>query len=199
MVQRNRWVNATSNSDAYLLFLLPTRHFLLYISMPLVDESILLQAITTYRNGEYTSIRACADAFSLSYSTLSYRLSGRVSRSTASAPRQILSTAEEEALIKWITRLSTAGCPFTLPLTRDLAEEIRKRRVALSPLPRLYPSIGKRWLDRFRKRYPTTSTISSWKIDAFRFDGVNYPTMNAYFSALSDLFIENSYPSDAIF
>jgi hypothetical protein len=167
--------------------------------MPLVDESLLLQAATAYRNGEYTSIRACADAFSVSYSTLSYRLSGRVSRSTACESSQILSTAEEKALVKWITRLSTAGCPITLPLTRNLAEEIQKRRVALSPIPRQYPPIGKHWLDRFRKRYPIISTISSRKIDASRFDAVNYPTINAYFTALSDLFLENSYSPDVIF
>ena len=104
--------------------------------MPIVNECILLQSTTAYRNGEYTSIRACADAFPVSHSTLSYRLSGRVSRSTAHGSKQILSAAEEEALVKWITRLSTAGCPITLPLTRELAEEIQKRRVALSPIPR---------------------------------------------------------------
>jgi hypothetical protein len=197
--QRNRRGNATTNSSAFVIFLSPTRHFVLYPYIPLVDESILLQAATAYRNGEYTSIRACADAFSVSYSTLSYRLSGRVSRSIACESSQILSTAEEKALVKWITRLSTAGCPITLPLTRNLAEEIQKRRVALSPLPRQYPPIGKHWLDRFRKRYPIISTISSRKIDASRFDVVNYPTINAYFTALSDLFLENSYSPNAIF
>jgi hypothetical protein len=28
---------------------------------------------------------------------------------------------------------------------------------------------------------------------------VNYPVVNAYFDALTDLFLKNSYPSDAIF
>jgi hypothetical protein len=112
--------------------------------MPIVNESILLQATTAYRNGKYTSIRACANAFSVSHSTLSYRLSGRVSRSIAHESKQILSAAEEEALVKWITQLSTAGCPITLLSTRKLAEEIQRRRVALLPLRRSYPSIGKR-------------------------------------------------------
>jgi hypothetical protein len=68
--------------------------------MPIVNESILLQATTAYRNGEYTSIRAYADAFSVSYSTLSYRLSGRVSRSTVYESKQILLAAKEKALVK---------------------------------------------------------------------------------------------------
>jgi hypothetical protein len=129
--QRNRRGNATTNSSAFVIFLPLTQHFTLYFYMPLVDESLLLQAATAYRNGEYTSIRACADAFSVSYSTLSYRLSSRVSRSTACESSQILSTAKEKALVKWITRLSTAGCPITLLLTRNLAEEIQKQRIAL--------------------------------------------------------------------
>jgi len=54
-------------------------------------------------------------------------------------------------------------------------------------------------LDRFRKRYPIISTISSRKIDACRFDALSYPVINAYFTALSDLFLENSYPPDAVF
>jgi hypothetical protein len=32
-----------------------------------------------------------------------------------------------------------------------------------------------------------------------RFEGVNYPVVNAYFDILTDLFLENPYPSDAIF
>jgi hypothetical protein len=32
-----------------------------------------------------------------------------------------------------------------------------------------------------------------------RFEGVNYPVVNTYFDALTDLFLENPYPSDAIF
>jgi hypothetical protein len=54
--QRNRRGNATTNSSAFVIFLPLTRHFALYFYMPLVDESLLLQAATAYRNGEYTSI-----------------------------------------------------------------------------------------------------------------------------------------------
>jgi hypothetical protein len=32
-----------------------------------------------------------------------------------------------------------------------------------------------------------------------RFEGVNYPVINAYFDALTDLFLKNPYLSDAIF
>jgi hypothetical protein len=101
--QRNRRGNTTTNSSAFIIFLPLMRHFILYFYIPLVDESLLLQAATAYCNGEYTSIRACADVFSVSYSTLSYRLSGRVSRSIVCESSQILLIAKEKALVKWIT------------------------------------------------------------------------------------------------
>ena len=41
--------------------------------------------------------------------------------------------------------------------------------------------------------------VYSRALDASRFEGVTYPAINAYFEALTDLFLENSYPSDAIF
>jgi hypothetical protein len=41
--------------------------------------------------------------------------------------------------------------------------------------------------------------VYSRALDANRFEGVNYPVVNAYFDALTDLFFENLYPSNAIF
>jgi hypothetical protein len=82
---------------------------------------------------------------------------------------------------------------------RDLAEEIRLSRFRLSSTPTSYPPISKRWIDRFRKRYPELKTVYSRALDTSRFEGVTYPAINAYFEALTDLFLENSYPSDTIF
>jgi hypothetical protein len=167
--------------------------------MPTYSEDTLITALTAYRNGEYPSIRKCAYAFNIPVTTLSKRLSTQTSRTKSHELQQILSTTEEKALIKAITRLSKSGCPITLPLTRDLAEEIRLSRFRLSSTPTSYPPISKRWIDRFRKRYPELKTVYSRALDASRFEGVNYPVINAFFEALTDLFLENSYPSDAIF
>jgi hypothetical protein len=112
--------------------------------MPTYSEDTLLTALTTYRNGEYTLIRKCAYAFNIPTSTLSDRLSIRTSRSKSHESQKILSTAEEETLLKTITRLSKSGCPITLSLIRDLAEEIRLSRFRLSSTPTSYPPISKR-------------------------------------------------------
>jgi hypothetical protein len=112
--------------------------------MPTYSENTLLTALTAYRNGEYTSIRKCAYAFNIPASTLSNRLLIRTSRSKLNELQQILSTAEEKTFLKVVTRLSKSGCPITLPLIRDLAEEIRLSRFRLSSTPTSYPPISKR-------------------------------------------------------
>jgi hypothetical protein len=112
--------------------------------MPTYSEDTLVTAITAYRNGEYTSIRKCAYAFNIPASTLSDRLLTRTSYSKSHESQKILSTAEEETLLKAITRLSKSGYPITLLLTRDLAEEIRLSHFRLSSTPTSYPPISKR-------------------------------------------------------
>ena len=119
-------------------------NLLFSLIMPTYSEETLTNAITAYRNSEYTSIRKCAYAFNIPASTLSDRLSTRTSRSKSHELQKILSTAEEGTLLKTITRLSNSGYPITLPLTRDLAKEIRLSRFRLSSTPTSYPPLGKR-------------------------------------------------------
>jgi hypothetical protein len=47
-------------------------------------------------------------------------------------------------------------------------------------------------------KYPELKTIYSRALHTSRFEGVNYPVVNNYFHALTDIFLENSYPPDAI-
>ncbi|EDO01246.1 predicted protein [Sclerotinia sclerotiorum 1980 UF-70] len=52
---------------------------------------------------------------------------------------QILSSAEENTLVRWISRLTITGFPATPMLVKGMADEIRIRRVqvASSPNPTL--------------------------------------------------------------
>jgi hypothetical protein len=93
--------------------------------MPTYSEEDLTTALAAYRNGEYTLIRKCAYVFNILVTILSKRLSTQTSYLQSHELQKILSTAEEKTLLKTITRLSKSGCPITLLLTRDLAEEIR--------------------------------------------------------------------------
>jgi hypothetical protein len=141
----------------------------------------------------------CAYAFNIPALTLSDRLLTRTSYSKSYESQKILSTTKEETLLKAITRLSKSGYPITLLLTRDLAEEIRLFYFRLSSTPTSYPPISKQWINKLRKRYPELKTVYSRGLDASCLEGVNYPVVNAYFDALTNLFLKNSYPSDAIF
>jgi hypothetical protein len=167
--------------------------------MPTYSEEDLTIAITAYRNSEYTSIRKCAYTFNILYSTFSDWLTRATTYSRSHESQKILLTTEEETLLKSITRLSKSGCPITLSLTRDLTKEIRLSYFCLSSTPTSYPPISKRWIDRFQKRYPKLKTVYSRALDTSRFEGVNYLIVNAYFDALTNLFLKNSYPSDTIF
>jgi hypothetical protein len=167
--------------------------------MPTYSKEDLTNALAAYWNREFTLIRKCAYTFNIPYLMLAFRLSTRTSRSKSHESQQILSTAEEKTLLKAITRLTKSGCPITLPLTRDLTKEIRLSYFCLSSSPTSYPPISKRWIDRFRKRYPELKMVYSRGLDTNRFEGVNYLVVNAYFDVLTDLFLENPYPSNAIF
>jgi hypothetical protein len=111
--------------------------------MPTYSEDTLIEALTAYRNGEYTSTRKCAYAFNVPRLTLLDQLTNRTSYSKSYESQQILLTTEEKTLLKIITRLSNLGCPITFLLTRDLAEEIRLSCFYLSSTPTSYSPISK--------------------------------------------------------
>jgi hypothetical protein len=49
-----------------------------------------------------------------------------------------------------------------------------------------------------RKQYSELKTVYSRDLDASHFEGVDYSVINACCDALTDLFLENPHPSDAI-
>jgi hypothetical protein len=54
-------------------------------------------------------------------------------------------------------------------------------------------------MNKFRKQHPELKTVYSRALDVSRFEGVNYPVINAYFDTLINIFLKNSYSSNAIF
>jgi membrane-bound lytic murein transglycosylase MltF len=87
-------------------------------------DADLTAALLSYEQGEYDTIRACSNAYNIPTSTLYYRLNQRKSRKSAHENQQLLTSTEESTLVKWVSRLSKAGFPISLPLTLELAEEI---------------------------------------------------------------------------
>ena len=95
-------------------------------------ESIIQEAITAFQTRRYPSIRATARAFSIPSSTLHSRMAGSTSRRNAHESKQLLSSAEEKTLLKWITQLTRTGYPVSPALALEMAETIRSQRYQLS-------------------------------------------------------------------
>ena len=164
------------------------------------SRSKIQSAIIAYKAGEYTSIRACATAYSIPYRTLHYRLSGRNSRSYAHEPMQILSNAEERTLVRWITHLTSTGFPASPALAIAMAEEIRHGRFQLSHTLHSYlRPIGKSWLDRFRTRHPEIQGVWTRTIDGVRHKAMSLEGTKMWFEAVTELYLQNQYPPDRIY
>ncbi len=80
-------------------------------------------------------MRAAADAFNVPYLTMQTQLRGRNPRSYGHESQQNLSSAEEDTLVRWITRLTRTGYPATLHLVKEMAEEVRSGPTALPQIP----------------------------------------------------------------
>lgn len=148
----------------------------------------------------HSSIRGCARVFNVPYTTLQHRMSGRTSRALAHEYRQILSNAEEDALVRCITRLKRTGFPASPALILQIAEEIRRSRIHLSKItPPFQQPIGKSWLDRFRVRHPEIRSIWTRQIESARYKAVSYEVVETWFNAVTELFLANQYPPERIY
>jgi hypothetical protein len=163
-------------------------------------EAKIQEAIQAYQSKKYRSVRATGRAYSIPASTLQDRLNGRTSRSTAHESTQILSNAEEQTLVRWISRLCRTGFPASPMLVVKMAEEVRQSRFQLSQSPpsNLRP-IGEHWIDRFRTRHPEIQGIWTRQIDSVRHNATNTETVQTWFKAVTELYIEHQYTPECIY
>jgi Tc5 transposase DNA-binding domain len=129
-------------------------------------------ALKDYRNKVYKSVNATAKAHNVPVRTLQERVNGSKSRAEANKKKQILSAAEEKALVKWILEVSEHGYPPRKSQLREMAEDIRQQRVSkindASIILVEYPPIGREWTDCFIQRHPCLTTAFARRIDASR-------------------------------
>jgi hypothetical protein len=136
---------------------------------------------------------------SQSGSVTGHPVSGRLSRSHAHENRQILSSAEEKTLARWITRLTNTGFPASPALGVQMAEEICRNRFALSREPPSYARpIGKSWLDRFHVCHPEIQGVWARKIESARHKAMNVETVKTWFEAVTELYLQHQYDSERV-
>ncbi|RAL61711.1 hypothetical protein DID88_002779 [Monilinia fructigena] len=153
-------------------------------------EEKIQNAIIALQLKEFKSIRKAAEYFEVPKSTLIARVAGRKSRTQSHEMAQILSNAEENTLVRWISRLTITGFPATPMLVKEMADEIRLRRVqvASSRIPtstEILP-IGHEWIYRFQKRHPELKTCHSRQLESNRAKEATPENIQAWFDAFLD-------------
>ena len=68
-------------------------------------EARIKKAIQAVKAGDFPSLRRTAEAYNISLTTFRRRLAGGVSCALAHESQQLLTVAEEKAVVRWIYRL----------------------------------------------------------------------------------------------
>ena len=138
--------------------------------MAIENEARIQEAIAAVKRKKYT-VYAAVNAFNIPKRTLYDRINKSVQpRNLAHESDQNLSHAEEKELVRWITHLTISGYPPRYQTLREMAEEIRKRRVKNINSDAMefvhYSVIGKDWVRRFMLRHSELASVRTTSIDA---------------------------------
>lgn len=136
------------------------------------QERRIIEALEGVKMGRYKSYREAANAMDVSKSTLCARANGIKPRRHAHENEQLLTSAEEKELARWISQLTTFGYPPKPYGVREMAEAIRSRRVHgvnnSNVIYVSYDQIGEQWVKRFMERHQELSIIMPEQIEAAR-------------------------------
>jgi len=76
-------------------------------------------AIADIRKGKYSSIRQTVEAHDVAFSTLRRRLNSGMTCSLAHATQQLLTVAEEKAVVRWILCMEGFGFPLRISHVKE--------------------------------------------------------------------------------
>ena len=164
-------------------------------------EALIQQALNGLANGTYNSAHYAATKLNIPRSTLYDRQRGLNSHAQAHESEQNLSLPEERELVKWVTQLTIVGYPASHGLVHEMAEVIRKRRVASindSSIEHVsYKPLGKKWTYRFLLRHPELRTVIGDDIELARLKEASRETINHWFHTIASIIADNNiWPQD---
>jgi DDE superfamily endonuclease/Tc5 transposase DNA-binding domain len=158
-------------------------------------EKRVQEALDGVKTGTYTTIYQAALKLHLDPDILYRRTKGIEGRVAAHEDQQILSQAEERALVRWLTHLTASGYPARHSILRNMAVGLQTMRLAKindeSEELVSYPPIGKNWPTRFLNRHPQLKTMIVRAIEASRVKEVTRSAIVEWFEVFIKLIHEN--------
>lgn len=156
-------------------------------------ESIIAQALKGLESGTYPSIRKAADITGIAYTTLQRRWHGGSTRVKSHEHQQLVTAAEERAIVRWIYKLEEAGFP---PRTEHVREAVLLLHTGEQNLD---SKVGKNWITRFLNRHPELVAKFSAAFDKKRIKASNPKIIMNHFQQLGGLIRKFNIPPDMMF
>lgn len=166
------------------------------------NETLIIQALDGIAQKRWKTAWAAAKTLGISRHTIARRMKGGKSVMESRENQQLLTIPEEKALVEWIRRLTITGHPATHTFIREMAEELRQRRVSqINDEMDLvcYLPIGNSWVPNFLKRHPQLETTLSRAIEASRITTITKPAMRAFFSDYQATLTEHQIEAQNIY
>jgi hypothetical protein len=162
----------------------------------LVEKEVRMKAaIAVLKKNRKLNIKQVAEQYNVPRTTLNHRVNGRLSQLESLVPEQALTPAEEEELVRWISKLTITGFAPRSSLVKEMAESIRQLRTRrvdneTGNLVHLRP-LGKNWLKTFFNRHPQCISVTAKPIERARIEGTTPEILEKWFNAYRREVIED--------
>ena len=155
------------------------------------------RALKGLRSGRFPSIRKAAEINGIAYTTLYRRFHGGKTRVAGHEDQQLVTAAEERAIVRWIYRLELAGFPPRIEHVREavliLWEDLQDDSQALDAV------VGKNWITRFLHRHPDLVAKFSSAFDKERIKASDPKILIDHFRKLGGLICNFHIPENMWF
>src|SRR5271154_1975399 len=135
----------------------------------------LANAIAGLSDGTYENANQAVNATGAPRAKLFRHLHGGKTRREANIQNQALTPAEESALVTFVKRATALGHPIVHTYLRELAEVLRKNRVAEEGV---FP-LGKGWVMRFLRHNPSLKSQLAKSMERARVEVTNRDGLRA--------------------
>ncbi|KAJ3566248.1 hypothetical protein NPX13_g7210 [Xylaria arbuscula] len=155
--------------------------------MPPYSENDVLAAVAAISNG--VSLRKASREYGVPRTTLQDRIMGVRPKTIAYRDRQKLSVVQEDTLARWVTTQSSLG-------QHPDHQELRRYALEMLKAAGEPEQLGKRWVNRFLRRYPLIRVMRKRAIDFRRINGATPDVIRSWFQKLAILAVQAIKPEN---